>query len=84
MSTGDYIEFTIFFGFLILWIIIHSIGTFRTDRILKTQWGRSVWRNSSVRKVRLISGIFFIGRSIVSWLCTQRSRSWRFQVERKT
>jgi len=60
MTTGEYFEFACFFGFLILWIIIHSIGIFRTDRMLKTQWGRSVWRNASINQVRLISGIFLL------------------------
>ncbi len=60
MSTGEYLEFMLFFGFLVLWIIIHSIAFFRTDSVLKTKWGRAMWRKASVKQLKLFSGIFLL------------------------
>jgi len=60
MTTGEYLEFALFFGFLMLWIIVHSITLLNTARVLKTKLGSLSWRNSSVKQVKLISGIFLL------------------------
>jgi hypothetical protein len=57
MNIGEYLEFALFFGFLIIWIIFHAFSIFRPDRILKTQWAQSMWRKTTVKQLRLISGI---------------------------
>lgn len=60
MSFGEYLEFAFFFGFLALWCTMSYLGTFKTERILKTFWGKSIWRNAAPQQVKWVSTIFFL------------------------
>jgi hypothetical protein len=60
MSLAEYFEFAFFFLFLGIWIAMSYLGTFKTERILSTSWGKSIWRNTPQRGVRFASAIFLL------------------------
>jgi len=60
MTPSEYFQFAFLFIFLGIWIAIHYFGTFRTDKILNTSMGKTIWRNTQRRGVQFVSTIFLL------------------------
>lgn len=70
MSITEYLNFALFFGFLVLWNIMAYQGTIAPERILRTRWGKYIRRNTPAKKFQkictlfLIAGILLLGFSL--------------------
>jgi hypothetical protein len=71
MIMTEYLNFALFFGFIILWNIITFQGTVAPERILRTRWGKLIRRNYTPKQFQricilfLMAGIFFLGFSLL-------------------
>lgn len=60
MTGKEYLQFGFSFLFDVIWIVMSYLGTFKTDRVLNSSWGKSVWRNTPRKGVKLANAIFLL------------------------
>ena len=60
MSLTEYLNFALFFGFLVLWNIIAYQGIIAPERLLRTRWGKYIRRNTSAKQFQRICTLFLI------------------------
>ncbi len=71
MTANEYLQFGFLFLFNMIWIVMSFLGTFKTDQVLSSTWGKSLWRNTPRKGVKfayiifLLAGIVFLVFAIV-------------------
>ncbi len=81
MTINEYLRFTFFFGFLIVWTIMAYKGTTAPEWLVRTRWGKAAWRDSPPVMVRLVSAVFlaagivFLGLAL--WQLSNGTFTWK-------
>lgn len=72
MEMKEWVQFILFYGFLIVWTTLAYKGMRNPHKTFESKWGKSFWKKTKPNKVRFAcTGFFIVG---VVFLCTS---SWQ-------
>jgi hypothetical protein len=81
METKEWIQFILFFAFLIIWTSLAYKGMRYPQKAIESHWGKALWKKSKPNQVRLAcTGFFFIGILFLcfsSWQLSQGTFKWK-------
>jgi hypothetical protein len=81
MTMNEYYDFAFFLVFFAFWFIVNYKGMVAPERLLRSWWGRSAYRDTPPKKVRWISifllaaGLGLVGSTL--WELSNRTFKWR-------